>query len=157
MKRIRTAVYLAVGLGVMMLAGCGKNKEAISVETFTEKMEGAGLLVMDPNNREEQGAEIQSCKIALEEGKYQIEFYVFDKEKSAKAFYEDVQDGLENTYEDVKGVVKTSKNIANYGTYKLSADGMYFEVSRIGNTMVYAGAPDDYKDQIKDRLEELEY
>ena len=137
MRKIKSIVCAAVCAGVLGMTGCSTDKDPISADTFAEKMEEAGLKINDQSEEAPEDSGMSDVKVAFEEGKYQIEFYSFDKEEDAKSLYSKVQGDLENAYESSNGTVKTSKSVGNYASYKLSADDKYYVVSRIGDTLVY--------------------
>jgi len=121
------------------------------------KMEEAGLEINDQSDEAPEDLGMSEVRVAFDEGKYQIEFYTFDKEEDAKSMYNYVQENLEKQYESESGRVRTSKSVGNHASYKLSADEKYFVVSRIGNTLVYSAATSDYKNQVKELVEDIGY
>lgn len=157
MNKIKlTACILACSV-IFGLTGCSTDKDPISAETFTQKMEKAGLEINDQSKEAPEDLGMSEVRVAFDEGKYQIEFYTFDKEEDAKSMYNYVQENLEKQYESESGRVRTSKSVGNHASYKLSADEKYFVVSRIGNTLVYSAATSDYKNQVKELVEDIGY
>lgn len=157
MNKIKlTACILACSV-IFGLTGCSTDKDPISAEKFTQKMEEAGLEINDQSDEAPEDLGMSEVRVAFDEGKYQIEFYTFDKEEDAKSMYNYVQENLDNQYENESGRVRTSKSVGNHASYKLSADEKYFVVSRIGNTLVYSAATSDYKNQVKELVEDIGY
>lgn len=157
MMKIKNKICVAVFIGMLGIAGCSMDKTPVSADTFEEKMEDAGLTVNDQTSEAPEDFGTSDVKVAFEEGKYQIEYYDFENEEDAESLYNFVQGELEDTYENSNGTVKTSKKIGNYASYKLSADDIYFEISRIGDTLVYSTATSEYKNQVKELVEDLGY
>lgn len=157
MMKIKGIACIVACIGMLGIAGCSTDKTPVSADTFEEKMEEAGLTVNDQSEEAAEDSGMSAVKVAFEEGNYQIEYYAFEKEEDAKDLYNSVQGGLEDTYESSNGTVKTSKSVGNYASYKLSADDNYFVVSRIGNTLVYSATTSEYKNQVKELVEDLGY
>ena len=157
MKIVKSIICLTICVGALSLTGCSTDKTAISADTFTEKMEETGLTVNDQSQEAPADSGMSDVRVAFGEENYQIEFYAFGNEEAAKSLYNTVQSNLEDIYESASNVSKTSKNVGNYGTYALSADDMYYSISRVGNTLIYAIGDDDYKGQVKDIVEDLGY
>ena len=157
MRKIRSILCAVSCMGMFGMVGCTTEKTPVSAETFSEKMEEAGLTINDQSEEAPEDFGTSEVKVAFEEGQYQIEYYAFEKEEDAESIYSSMQGQLEDTYESANGTVKTSKNVGNYGSYKLSADGKYYVVSRIGNTLVYSATTSDYKNQVKKLVEDLGY
>lgn len=157
MKKIKNIACMAVCIGIFALAGCSVDKTPVSGDTFSEKMEEAGLSINDQTAEVPEDSGMSDVRVAFEEGEYQIEFYEFTKEEDAKSLYNVQQGNLEDTYESANGTVKTSKKLGNYASYKLSADDEYYVISRIGNTLVYSATTDEYKNQVKKLVEDLGY
>lgn len=56
-----------------------------------------------------------------------------------------------------KKSMETNVTLGNYSTYKLTTDGKYCVVSRIGDTFIYIDVPSDYKTEVNDAFEKLRY
>ena len=56
-----------------------------------------------------------------------------------------------------KTSIETNVELKNYSKYTLLSSGKYMVVSRINNTVIYVNADANYKDNIKNILDELGY
>lgn len=98
---------------------------------------------------------VENVSIAVKDDKYQIEFYDLNSESKAKTAYK----ANVEKFKELKGSSSTETNVTlgNYSTYKLTADGKYCVVSRIGDTFIYINVPSDYKTEVNDALKKLGY
>ena len=53
--------------------------------------------------------------------------------------------------------VTSSYSIGNYNLYSLTSNGDYMYLCRVDNTLLYIDVEDEYKDEVKDIVEELGY
>lgn len=157
MKKVKSIVCMTACIGVLAMAGCNTDKTPISGDTFSEKMEEAGLSIHDQTAEKPEELGMSDVRTAIKEGEYQIEFYEFKKEEDAKSLYKEQEGKLKDKYESEKGTVKTSKERGNYASYKLYAEDEYYVLSRIGNTLVYSTTTGEYKNQVKKLVEDLKY
>lgn len=138
---------------VFALTGCSK-KEPISVDTFKSIMTDEGYQIVDATDQYKEDF-VENVSIAVKDDKYQIEFYDLNSESKAKTAYEA---NIEK-FKELKGSssMETNVTLGNYSTYKLTTDGKYCVVSRIGDTFIYIDVPSDYKTEVNDALEKLGY
>lgn len=159
MMKINKKLCVAVVLVCMMVfAGCGKPKEKISVDAFVSHMEQAGLTMMEQSDDIADDSGIIEVQVALaEDNLYQVEFYQLDGVENAHYFYNAAKDGIEESYGEANGNVKTNVSASNYDKYTMSIEGRYYIVSRIDDTLVYVIASGDSKDIVKALVEEIGY
>lgn len=143
---------------MVVFIGCGKSKEKMSVDTFVNHMEQAGLTMMEQSDDIAEDSGITEVQVALaEDNLYQVEFYQLDGVENAQYFYNVAKNGIEEAYGEVNGNVKTNVSASNYDKYTLSIEGRYYVVSRIEDTLVYVIASGDSKDIVKALMEEIGY
>lgn len=151
MKKILLTILCIIT--IFTLTGC-KNKDSINPGEFKIRMESKNYTVQDATKQFSGNPEIKQVYIALNSN-YQIEYYELDTTENAKTFYNTNR----TLFEQSKGnsSIYTSKNIANYSTYKLRTNGQYKVVSRIDNTVIYINASETYKSDIDSILDYLGY
>lgn len=157
MKNLRKAVLTMMAAGMIVTAGCGKEKVAVEPEAFISAMEGAGAQVSDQTETMAEVSSATSVQVAYMEDQYQIEYYEFEEAADASYLYSASVEQLETAAETASGVAKTNVSTDSYGKYTISMNGNYIVVSRIGNTVMYATAAGDYKDTVKELLEQMGY
>ena len=137
---------------MVVFTGCGKSKEKMSVDTFVNHMEQAGLTMMEQSDDIAEDSAITEVQVALaEDNLYQVGV------ENAQYFYNVAKNGIEESYGEVNGNVKTNVSASNYDKYTLLIEGRYYVVSRIEDTLVYVIASSDSKDIVKALVEEIGY
>lgn len=157
MKSIRKVLCMVMAVGTVLAAGCGKDKVAVDPETFISTLEGAGATVSDQTESMEDISSATNVQVAYVDDQYKIEYYVFDEETDAGYLFGASKSELETAAESASGVAKTSVSAGNHAKYTISMGGNYIAVSRIGNTVMYATAAGDYKEVVKDLMDEMGY
>ncbi len=157
MKRLRKVVSAMMVMGLIFATGCGEDKVAIDAAAFISVMESAGVEVSDQTETIAEVSSATSVQVAYVEEQYQIEYYEFGEETDASYLYSVFVEQLESAAETASGVAKTNVSTDNHAKYTISMDGKYIAVSRIGNTIIYATAMSDYKDTVKELLEQMGY
>ncbi len=137
---------------LMTFTACGK-REALSLEEFNTIMEAEGYTITDATGQIAP-KQITAISLALKDS-YQIEFYVFTDADTAASVYAQNKSVFEEN--KPSGHVELYKNIGNYGYYSLTADGVYYLLSRVDNTMLYAVADAAYKSEINAMVKKIGY
>ena len=164
-KGISLIVLILIIVAIIVICGVGiafflinkyKNKEPITASEFKEKMENDDYEVFDVTNQNNLYEFIENAYVALKEkNKYQIEFYITDKEENAVFLFNNNKRKIEE-YKTAK-YSETKVDIGNNSKYTLTTEDTYKAISRIGNTMIYANVDKEYKEKVKEILEELGY
>lgn len=154
---LKKVLCVALCVGTLVMTGCGEDKEPISADTFEDTMEAAGLIINDETESDGDIFGVEQILVAYSEDGYQIEYYLFENEADATQLYNYVTEDLEINYSDADVVAKSRVSFEEYGKYTIAVNGEYYVVSRIGNTLVYATALEEYKDVTKDLVESLGY
>ena len=151
MKKILLTIFCL--LTIFTLTGC-KNKDSITPGEFKIRMESKKYTVQDATNQFRKNSQIKQVYIALNL-EYQVEYYEIDTVENAKLFY----NNNKTIFEQSKGnsSIYTSKDLANYSTYKLRTNGKYKVISRIDNTVIYIDTNESYKSDIDSILDYLGY
>lgn len=157
MKDLRKVICVMMVTGLIFATGCGEEKVAVEPTTFISTMKEAGADVNDQTETMEKISSATSVQVAYMEEQYQIEYYEFGEETDASYLYSASVEQLEDAAEAASGVTKTNVNTGSHGKYTISMDGKYVVVSKIGNTVMYATATSDYKDTVKELLEQMGY
>lgn len=146
MKRIKVISLILV---VILLSAC--SKVALTEKELDSKLAELNYSVVDVTN-ELEDASIKCVKTA-NNGKYQIEYYIFkDKKLSKNAYKNDIKPLKEN--KKYKG---KEKNKDNYDMYEQQTDDLYNKVVRIDNTIIYVSVGKLYKKDVKKTLSKLGY
>lgn len=138
---------------IFFMTGCF-NKKSISSNEFKSIMNDKGFDVQDATSQFSNYNYVNRAYIALNKD-YQIEFYELSDEEKAKSFYETNKTIFEDSKEN--GYSQFNNSVGNHSKYTLKTGGKYKVVSRIDNTVVYLNVLEEYKDEIKDILNDLGY
>ena len=152
-------ISLLMAVGILAVVLIVKNidfeKDAIKAREFASLMEDENYDVADVTSQYEAYG-IDEAYIAIEyDQDYQIEFYELSSDSKAKSMFESNKDYFEDRAGSSK--VTTSYSIGNYNLYSLTSNGDYMYLCRVDNTLLYIDVEDEYKDEVKDIVEELGY
>ena len=148
MKKLLTLIMVVICL--ITLCGCGK-KQVLSDKDISSKLSQMGFSVNDVTSSMED-SNVNVVKTA-NNGKYQIEYYVFKSEQMAKTAY----DNNIAMFKDNKKYKGNERSKDGYNRYDQKTDDYYNVVSRLGNTLVYASVNIDYKNDLKKVLNKLNF
>jgi hypothetical protein len=156
-----TAIAVLV-LALAVLCACGKiNEDPISAATFTDTLESNGFSVEDQtqsaveDNDLENGGEELNKMLRAESGDSIITFLEMTGEDAATIYYDSFQGSLKEKKSD-----SGSESTLNHGSgakYTLSADGMFYVVSRVGNTLVCVSGAESDRKELTAIVKELGY
>lgn len=138
----------------LLLTGCGA-KETLESSTFKTIMEKKNFNVIDQTSSvisENSAVEI-SYYAETQDKRYAIEYYSFNGEVPAQAFYAKQQAILGSTGSQAT----TEVNVGNYSKYTMIHNGKFTAISRVSNTVVYVNANNDYANEIKTLLKDIGY
>lgn len=152
MKKVLNLLIVFV---VLLTTGCVK-KEALSAETFKEKMESKNYVVVDATEKLSDYSYIDKAYLAIDnELDYQIIFYSTTDKAEAKTLFKKNQRKFDD---EVSGVSSsTSLSGLNYEKYTLTANGSYKVIVQVDNTLLFLETSEENKDNAKTILEELGY
>lgn len=149
------AFVMAIGLIAVMLVSCTKTPS--DANTFNEIAKAKGYTVEDVLSLFTETPQVKEAFIAYPEGRpFQIEFYVVDNSASAKMFF----NNRCNVIEEKKGSVHAGSSVSgkNYAKRTMTSDGKYTMVEFIENTLVYVPQTDSSnKAEIEKFLNEMKY
>ena len=135
---------------ILTLCACGK-KESLSQDEISSSLISQGFDVYDVSEQMED-SNVKKV-LAANNGKYQIEYYSFAKDKYAKDAYESNKDTF-NKASSKKGKEKSNEN---YNKYTQELSDTYNCLIRIDNTLVYLSVNIEYKSSAKKVLKNLGY
>ena len=153
---VAIAIIIIIATLLIMSNIFNKEKTPISASDFYTIMNQKGYNVQEAKNQVLEYDYIKQVYIAISEDySYQIEFYEMTDDISAVNFY----NNNKAIFESSKGDISTGTNVDfnNYSEYTLSSNGKYKVISRVGNTVIYINADDNYKDNVKAILNEIGY
>ena len=134
---------------VIALSGCG-NKDALNKDTFYTELTNLGFGVMDVTSQIED-KNIKTIYTA-NNGKYQFEFYIFDKKENALAAYKSNRDYLKQKKGKEKEIEKE-----NYNKFTFTIDNEYSVVVRKDDTLIFASINEEFKNDIEKVLSKIGY
>ena len=132
-----------------MLCACAP-KKALTTNEVSNVLEKHGFLLNDETSLMED----KTIKYvgSANNGKFQIEYYVFNNEKDAIEAYQNNKKSFESN--KVKGKEK-SKDVYNKYTQKL--DDTYNVIIRVENTLLYSSINIEYKKDLNKIINDLNY
>lgn len=148
-------MFIAILLGLFILfSSLNKEKIALTSDEFVNTFQSKGYEIVNITDQYSDYAYIQNAYIA-HNGKYKIEFYNIENSDYATSFF----NYNKTLFEESKGSVNSSSsaNMNNYSKYTLDTNGKYKVVSRIDNTVIYINADNEFKKEIKEILDEIDY
>ncbi|MBQ9013569.1 MAG: hypothetical protein IJ094_08475 [Bacilli bacterium] len=147
MKKIK---YVALILVLILLCACGK-KVALNENSLDSKLTDLGFNIVDVTKQLEDES-ITTVKTA-NNGKYQIEYYIFKSSKASKNAYKNNVKSLKAN-KDYKGK-ETNKD--NYDKYVQETNDFYNSVTRVDNTIIYVSVGKVNKSDVKKVISKLGY
>lgn len=135
---------------VIFLTACSGPKKPLDKNTAMDLLANEGFVVSDNVSYMED----KTIKTALSghNGKYQIEYYIFDSEKRAKEAY----NGNKKSFDANEKKAKEKKKDA-YNKYTQELTDTYNVLVRVDNTLIYASINIEYKKDLNKVLKELNY
>ncbi len=134
---------------VIMLTACSE-KKALKSDEAALILSNNGFTVTDVTGQMEDDR--ISYVASANNGRFQIEYYVFAKEDDAKEAYESNKESFENN--KTKGKEKKDETYQKY-TQELS--DTYNVLTRVGNTLLYSSVNIEYKKDLNDVIKDLGY
>ncbi len=136
---------------VLLLAGCSKTK--IDSDRFKSVLEEKGFTVENQSNGN-ISYDINELYVANKGDDYIVEYFSFkDKDYAKKTF-----DSRVDNYNNIS--VKKSRSTTTYGNYEkvaIVADGRFYYIARIDNTIVLALTSENYKKDAEEIINTLGY
>ncbi len=151
MKKFLSLILVVVSL---MLFGCSKKE--ITYQEFKEKVEKEKYTVVEVTEQFKDYDYIKGAYVAMSsDTNYQIEFYTFEDNKNADAFYKLNKEILES--EGSGNDLTTNIDSEKYSKYTLTTKDKYNFISRINNTVLYSKSKKEYKNSISKIIKKLGY
>ena len=147
MKRFLNLFVLI--LLVVILSACTQ-KKAHSTKEISDKLSNNGFIITDVTNQKEDSN--INYVASANNGKFQIEYYVFVDVDNAKKAYESNKASFENN--KTKGKEKEAETYQKY-TQELS--DTYNLIARIDNTLIYSSVNIEYKKVLNKVIKDLGY
>lgn len=154
MKKTGKAAVLLGMTAVLFCAGCSAEKNVIDAEKFTEVLEEHEFEIRDVTEEEMTGATEQILSAENEEG-MEITFYDITDTEAAGEYFAAVKQQLEDSRTSSSSTL--NKAGSNYEKYTLNLDDMYYSLSRIDDTVVYATCEKDHSLTMGKLVEALGY
>lgn len=135
-------------------------KEEISVKEFTKILKKEGFKVSDEKDLI-KGASVESMTFAKpKDESYQFEFIVYPNKEIAERTFSNRRGKIADDYKiDLEGDLDKVHNgtSTEYNIYKEEMNNRFYYVSRIGNSMLNINAPIEYKGEVLDIVEKINY
>ena len=152
MKSLKGIICLTL-IFAMVFTLCGCSKDVITGEQFQEEVQSKGFIVDSSSGNIISNA--TSGYRAVKDGSAMIvTFWTFENDEDASKAYESMYNPAEGDDQDLPGTVLEGDNYVKYTTESTED---YSLLSRVGNTLLYAGGDIAEKDTIKDIAESLGY
>ncbi len=151
---MKKKIILILLIIIFLITGC-TTKESMHYDTFVKTMEARNFKIVDMTSIAIQSNKgVEYCYYATNyDERYTIEYYSFDSEMSAQAFYAQKQVEFTST----GAQASTELNSGNYSKYAQTFKGKYGVVSRVSNTVVYLNVNSDYSQEVKELLKDIGY
>lgn len=140
---------LGFSLVLILISGCG-DKKALNKGQITDKLSEEGFLITDITDRMEDKT-ILSVLVA-NNSDYNIEYYSFKDEKTAKEAYKNNKKAFENYKNNGKETKKET-----YNKYKQELSDTYNLLVQVDNTLIYASVNIEYKNDLNKVLKNIGY
>lgn len=147
MKKI-TKIFVLI-IMVVLLSACGE-KTALKSEELVSILSNNGFIVNDVTDQMEDSS--VTYVASANNGKFQIEYYVFETKKQAKAAYTNNKKSFETNKTEGK---ETSGD--TYNKYVQELSDTYNVITRVDNTLLYASVNIEYKGTLKNVIKDLGY
>lgn len=166
-KILKFLPFIIIGVVLLIIAGIaslflivGKevisDKEPITATEFKTTMEEEDFIVKDATSQFSNYSYVNKVYLAISEDyTYQIEFYDLSNADYAKNFYDNNVDVFKKETEN--GNVYSYVNFDKYSKFSQETGNKYQVISRIENTAVYVNVNSEYKDDVKDILDDIGY
>lgn len=129
-------------------------KEALSVEKFTEIVENNNLTVTDASNDPRLDPEYVDMVLVAENDKMYIQYWDMDGTETAESMY----DGNTQAYISEYSGTSVGSSGLNYERKEINGKNDEFVIiSRIDDTIIIAETTKEYKDELKEIVAELSY
>lgn len=146
-KKLQLIVFIGI---TILLCSCKRNS-ALTEEEFTSITKNHKLTVVDVTEQFESKKQVKGAYVADSGNDYQIEYFVFDSENSAKDMYNKNKDDFKSTKSN-KDKEKESND-----TYTTTTSDYFMYISRIENSVLYIKVPISVKEEIQKIIKELKY
>ena len=139
----------------LLLFGCS-NRKAITYNEFKKISEKEEYTVVEVTEQFKEYEYIKGAYLAVSsDANYQVELYLFDDAKGAKAFYDLNKEIFES--QGSGNNLSTNVDSKKYNKYTLTTDSKYNTITRIDNTVLYSTSDKKYKDNIVKIVKKLGY
>ena len=132
--RLKTALFIALLIGSMLLSGCGQTtKEAMSAAEVAAELQAQGYTVSD--TPEDFGAGY-TATLAAENDSLHVEFYELEQASYAQSFHQNVLSSISEATS-----ASTTVSGQNYSIVKVTASGTFYIVTYIDQTVLIVTGP----------------
>ena len=147
-------LFVLILLSTLFITGC-TTKETLEPNQFKTQIEKKGFIVVDQTSAViHLNADLTYSYIATTpDERYAVEYYSFNGESGAQAFYAQKHADITAT----GGQVSSELNQGNYQKYTLNHNGKYTVISRISNTVVFVHADKNYMEEINIVVKDIGY
>ncbi len=151
---MKIKIFTITMICLLFLCGCTV-KEAIPADTFEKNMQQSGFEVVDhtQESKLDYTTIVSSYVATKSDGAYALEYYIFDSEASAQAFYMEKREFVTGT----GAYTNTELNSGNYSKFSANTKKIFCIISRVSNTVVYTYADKIYYEEAKKVYKDLGY
>ena len=147
-------LIILIIISITLITGC-TTKETLDQNQFKNIMTAKQFKITDMTSIAIQSNKgVEYCYYATtQDNRYKIEYYAFNSEMSAQAFY--AQKHVELTSTGAQA--STELNNGNFSKYVQNFKGKYSAISRISNTVVFVNVDSNYSQEVKELLKDIGY
>ena len=147
-------VIISSGIMLMFSLFGGLPQTAITAEAFMQTAKAENFAVSDMTDEIDTQGVAASVLVAYGEN-YNIEFYVTADEENGESMFYHSKKLLDD--EHPFKAISSEAAFKQYNYYAFTADGGFYMISRIGNTMIRCEADQEYRKEIIEIAEKLGY
>lgn len=156
--RVRKLGIFLIAAAMLAMVGCGVKleKTAVTPDDFATAVEDLGFEVFDDTADYNTDVGITTSIYGVDDDHTEsYEFYVFESVDAANAQMDSMQQQIENMDASDKSQSTMSGN--NYSVLKVTADGVYYHVCAVDNTLFYGSSVVAKKSNIEEFAKKLGY
>lgn len=150
MKKI-AKIFICI-IVILSFTACS-NKKGVTAKEFNDVLNKDGYYISDITS-DNLGSVTKKVLIATNK-KYQIEFFEYKDNKSAKDAYK-TNKAMFKRYKK-KSSKQKETNDKDYDFYSLDLKDEYLAIARSKNTLIYTWSNNEYKNKIKKVFKKLNY
>lgn len=152
-----TVIVLILAVIVVIMANKAGNKKPISSKEFMESASQIGCAVDSIKNQLERPELFKSASAAQIDETNVVHYLEFKNKMNAKSYFAAVARSFKNETKEVSEANAQQKDLENYCFYNSAANGKYYHVVRVQNTVIWANVDEIHKPVVKKIIAAIGY